>query len=325
MSKQVFEEVYKATLRVLSADREGSIESLLQDIIDWEKNNPPRSEYDGWEWYQVHADPRILNRLVREKVLEVRLKTNKSITYRVMSVEAVEKALADYQGSFIQEEKTTEIPQDLFNIIIDHKEKKDLIMRSIQAEKPVHFLLWGTPASAKSLMLEELDRLPQSRFVLGSNLTKAGIFDVLYNERPRFLIIDELDKINDTENLSALLSLMARGFISETKYRRHRSLRLKTWVFASANAIKRIPRELMSRFQPLLFRDYTPDEYNEVVVKVLSEREGVSENLAIYIAQQVLNILKSRDVRDSIKIARLLKTHSKQEVDYIVNIMKKQK
>jgi len=318
-------EIYKSTLRVLSQDREGKIKRLLQDILEWEKKHPPKSQYDGFEWYQVHADPRIPNRLVRERILEVRLKTNKSITYRAMDVKAIKKALEDYQDSLTPIEETKEIPPDLFHIIVGHEDKKDLIMRSIQAKKPVHFLLWGTPASAKSLMLEELARLPKSRFILGSNLTKAGIFEILYDQEPRFLIIDELDKIKDSENLSILLSLMARGFISETKHRRDRHKRLKTWVFASANRVSKLPEELMSRFQPLLFRDYTPDEYYEVVVKILSEREGIPETLAIYIAEKILNTLNSKDVRDAIRCARLLKQKTKSEVDHIIDIMKKQK
>jgi Holliday junction DNA helicase RuvB len=186
-------------------------------------------------------------------------------------------------------------------------------------------LLWGTVASAKTLILEDLARLPHNRFVLGSSLTKAGLFDVLFNERPRYLIIDELDKIDDAENLSALLSLMHKGYITETKYRRHRTLRLKTWVFASANEISRLPKELMSRFLLLRFRDYTDDEFIEVVVNVLKEQENISENLGIYIAERILKELNSRDVRDTVKCARLLRERTKEEVDKIIAILKRQK
>ena len=140
--------------------------------------------------------------------------------------------------------------------------------------------LFGSPASAKTLMLEELARLPGSKYVLGSNLSKAGLFEVLFNERPRYLILDELDKVDDEDNLSALLSLTERGGITETKYRRYRMVKLKTWVFASANRLDRLPPELLSRFTKLRFRDYTDEEFLEVAVKVLASREGVAESLA---------------------------------------------
>jgi ATP-dependent HslUV protease ATP-binding subunit HslU len=44
-------------------------------------------------------------------------------------------------------------------------------------------------------MLEELNRLPGSKLVLGSALTRAGLLDVLFTEKPRYLLLDELDKV----------------------------------------------------------------------------------------------------------------------------------
>jgi len=325
MSQVIDQEVYNSVLTLLSHDSEGKYKRLLETIIEWEKNHPPKDQYDGFAWYDVFADARTLNSLVTRRILKIVFKSNKYCAYRALDVKAIEKAIADYEGSFTQEPLPEKIPQDLFKSIVGHEDKKEIIARSLNAEKPVHCLLYGTVASAKTLFLEELSRLPHSRFILGSSLTKAGIFDVLFNERPKYLIIDELDKIDDAENLSALLSLMHRGYVTETKYRRHRTIRLKTWVFASANDISRIPRELLSRFTLLKFRDYTPDEYREVVVNVLKDQEGVNENLGVYIAEQVLNKLNSRDVRDAIKIARLLKKKTKEEVDKIIEILRRQK
>lgn len=322
-------EVYGVALTVLSNDADGNLEKLLENIVEWEKNHPAKNEYDGWSWFDVGGDARTLNKLavIPNQILKVVFKSNKSCGYRALDVAGIEKALADYEGTFKQEETeaTEQIPEGLFNIITGHEDKKEIVMRSLQAEKPVHMLLYGTPASAKTLFLEELARLPQNRFILGSSLTKAGLFDVLYNERPRYLIIDELDKIDDSENLSALLSLMHKGYITETKYRRHRTLRLKTWVFASANEIMRLPRELMSRFLRLRFNDYTDDEFREVSVDVLREQENVPESLALYIAERVLRDLLSRDIRDCVKVSRLLKNKNKAETDKIIEILSRQK
>jgi len=326
MSAVQSQEVYNNALILLSHDKDGSMKKLFETIIEWERTHPQKNEYDGFEWHTVFGDPRTLNSLVTKRILRVVFKSNKCCLYRVTDLKALEKALADYEGSFTQEIEIEKLDfSQLFQSIVGHEDKKEIIIRSLTAEKPVHCLLYGTVASAKTLFLEELSRLPHSRFILGSSLTKAGIFDVLFNERPKYLIIDELDKIDDAENLSALLSLMHKGYVTETKYRRHRTVRLKTWVFASANDITRIPRELLSRFTLLKFRDYTPDEYREVVVNVLKDQEGVNENLGVYIAEQVLNRLNSRDVRDAIKIARLLKKRTKEEVDRIIEILIKQK
>lgn len=318
-------EIYSNILSVLSHDSDGRMKQLLETILEWERTHPSQSEYDGFEWHMVFADPRTLNSLVTRRILKIVFKSNKCCMYRVVDLEALEKALADYEGSFVQEPTTETLPMDLFKIIIGHEDKKEILMRSLNSKRPVHILLWGTVASAKTLFLEELARLPRKRFILGSSLTKAGIFDVLFNERPRYLIIDELDKIDDMENLSALLSLMHKGYVTETKYRRHRTVRLKTWVYGSANDIRRLPPELLSRFTLLKFKDYTDDEFREVVVSVLLQQEGIHENLGIYIADKVLNSLNSHDVRDAVKVSRLLKTQSKEDVDKIITILKKQK
>jgi hypothetical protein len=325
MSKQVSQDVYAAALRVLSHDREGKIERLLRKILEWERNNPPTGPYHGWEWFEVHGEPRTLNKLVIKELLKVTLKTNKCITYRTLDHKAIEKALNDYQGVFTQEEQESEgIPEDLFATIIEHEKKKQILNRSLAAEKPVHILLLGSVATAKTMFLEELRRLPHSHFTLGSSLSKAGLFEVLYNERPAYLILDELDKVDDQSNLSVLLSLMEGGTVTETKYRRHRTFRLTTWVFASANRINKIPHELLSRFQPLMFKDYTVDEFYEVVTAVLNQREDIPEHLALYVAERVHMDLRSRDVRDAVKIARLLREKSKKDVDFVVDILKEQ-
>jgi len=322
-------EAYNNVLTVLSHDTDGHVKKLLENIVEWERNHPPKNEFDGWGWYDTGGDPRTLNKLscLPNQILKVVFKSNKYCAYRALDLVALEKALADYEGTFTQEAVALaeQMPSDLFRFVVGHEDKKDILQRSLKAEKPVHCLLWGSVASAKTLILEDLARLPHNRFVLGSSLTKAGLFDVLYNERPRYLILDELDKIGDAENLAGLLSLMHKGYITETKYRRHRTLRLKTWVFASANEISHLPKELLSRFLLLRFRDYTDDEFYEVVVNVLEDQESIPRDLGIYIAEKVLKELSSRDVRDAIKCARLLKSKTKEEVDSIVSILKRQR
>jgi Holliday junction DNA helicase RuvB len=253
------------------------------------------------------------------------MKTNKTCNYRLTDTKAVERAIGDYQAMAAPQEETAEIPPNLFDVVIGHEDKKDIIFRSLSSDRPVPCLLYGSPASAKTLMLEELSRLPSSKFVLGSNLSKAGLFEVLFNERPKYLILDELDKVDDEDNLSALLSLTERGGITETKYRRYRMVKLKTWVFASANRIDRLPPELLSRFTKLRFRDYTDGEFLEVAVKVLTLREGVAESLAEYIADRIIRVLNSRDVRDAVRVSRLLKDRDKADVDLIINILSKQR
>ena len=50
----------------------------------------------------------------------------------------------------------------LFEDIIGFEDAKSLFEMAIQAERPVHLLLCGPPASAKSLFMRSLSRLEMS-------------------------------------------------------------------------------------------------------------------------------------------------------------------
>jgi len=321
--KRLGEKPYEVLMNLLAGDETGRLRSLLERIVEWEKNNPPKSEYDGFYWYNVSGDPRVLNKLVIQGVLKVVLKTNSGTAYRVVDLSAVEAALRDSVKEFVEKPSVEdEIPKDILSVVVGHEDKKEIIMRALESKERVHLLLYGSPSSAKSLILECLSKLPGAKMVLGSTSSKAGLFDIIYNEEPKYLIIDEIDKIDNMEDLGVLLSLMQTGFISEAKHNRVRSKKLNTKVIAAANRINKMPPELLSRFVKLRFRDYTDDEFIDVSVNVLI-KEGVSADLAVYIADQVLRKMKSRDVRDSIKVARLLREQSRKDVDRVIEILSK--
>jgi len=317
--------LYETLMSLLANDESGNLKALLERIVDWEKRNPPKGEFDGFYWHEVSGDPRVLNKLVVLQVLKVVLRTNSGTAYRVVDLATLEKALKDIEKAEVKapEEVEIEVPTDILDVVVGHEEKKEIILRALKSKERVHILLYGSPASAKSLILECLQRLPGAKYIIGSASTKAGLFELLYNEEPRFLILDEIDKLESMEDLSILLSLMQTGFISETKYNRRRSKTLNTKVIAAANRIDRLAPELLSRFVKLRFRDYTDDEFIDVSAKVL-QREGIPMGLAVYIADQVLRKLKSRDVRDSLKVARLLKEKTREDVDRVIELLSRQ-
>ena len=89
---------------------------------------------------------------------------------------------------------------------------------ALESESTTHILLTGPPASAKTMFLMSLlQYLNKSYFVDGGNTTKAGIIDYLFENQPRYLLIDEIDKLRP-EHQTFLLNLMETGIISETKY-----------------------------------------------------------------------------------------------------------
>jgi len=125
-------------------------------------------------------------------------------------------------------------PDRLFDPIIGFDDIKEIFQLSINADKPVHLLLVGPPASAKSLFMSCLTKLDRSYYAVGSSSTKSGIFDYLFEHKPRYFIIDEIEKMNKRDQAN-LLGLMESGLLSELKHRQQRETQLKTWVFASAN------------------------------------------------------------------------------------------
>jgi Holliday junction DNA helicase RuvB len=142
-----------------------------------------------------------------------------------------------------------------------------------------------------------------SYFVVGSNTTKAGLVNQLFERRPKFLLIDELEKTSTTDQTS-LLHLMETGIISETKINKTRQMQLTSRVFATANSCEKIIRPLLSRFAILEIPEYTFCEFIKIAVTRLKE-ENVDESLAKIIADKVWNELGSKDIRDVMKLARL--------------------
>jgi Holliday junction DNA helicase RuvB len=209
-------------------------------------------------------------------------------------------------------------PEPLFENIVGYSEVKRLFHLSLSSERPVHLLLVGPPASAKTLFMLECMRLERSYFTLGSHSTKSGMIDYLFDKRPRYLIVDEIEHM-PMKDQTALLSLMEAGIISETKFQKTRNTHLKTWVFASSNATDRMLTPLLSRFVVLHFKQYSFGSFHEVCAHMLS-REGITPDVAAAIAEAVWIKLKSKDIRDCIKIGRLAKT--KEDVEWIVQTLR---
>jgi Holliday junction DNA helicase RuvB len=211
--------------------------------------------------------------------------------------------------------------EQLFDSIIGYSDVKRLFNLSFSSEKPVHILLVGPPASAKTLFMLSCMKLERSYFTLGSHSTKSGMMDYLFQNRPRYLVIDEIEHM-PIKDQTALLSLMETGIIVETKYKKTRDTQLKTWIFATSNSTDQMLTPLLSRFMVLRFKQYKYEAFQEVAVHLLS-REGISREIAIATAETVWSKMKSKDIRDCVKIGHLAKT--KDDVNWIAETLKNYK
>jgi Holliday junction DNA helicase RuvB len=209
----------------------------------------------------------------------------------------------------------------LFDDVYGFQDVKDLFNMAIHTERPVHLILCGPPASAKSLFMRSLTRLERSYYAIGSSSTRSGIFDYLFEQRPRYFIVDEIDKMNKKDQTS-LLNLMESGILSELKHKQRRTTQLKTWVFASCNSTDKLLPPLITRFRVIQFKPYTKEEFAEVVINVLDRDEGVDRDVALIIADSVFNRLQSPNIRECVRIARLAE-NDPAEVNRIVNTFAK--
>jgi holliday junction DNA helicase RuvB len=67
-----------------------------------------------------------------------------------------------------------------------------------------------------------LSKLKSSYFVDGASTTKSGLIDCLFLNNPKYLLIDEIDKMS-TKDQAMLLNMMETGIVSETKHNKTRT------------------------------------------------------------------------------------------------------
>lgn len=71
-----------------------------------------------------------------------------------------------------------------FEHIIGYAHIKRLFKMALDADSPIHILLVGPQASAKTMFLTSLMQLKNSYFTDGGNSTKSGMIDYLFENRP---------------------------------------------------------------------------------------------------------------------------------------------
>jgi len=208
---------------------------------------------------------------------------------------------------------------NLFGSIIGYEDIKKLFSLSFESQRPIHILLVGPPASAKTLFMLGCMKLDRSYFTLGTHSTKSGMIDYLFEKRPRYLVIDEIEHM-PIKDQTVLLSLMETGIIAETKHMKTRNTQLKTWVFATSNDTNHMLTPLLSRFMVLHFKQYNFENFEDISTHMLGQ-EGIGKEIAAEVASQVWHKMKSKDIRDCIKIAHLAR--SKTDVNWIVETIQK--
>ena len=279
----------------------------LQEMVAWEveqaKKNSPYAL--GWLCTEVHTLPAIVSSLNGMGLVDLISQSRSRTEWRLHSLEDTQVALELDEPDGQAREPID--PADLFNLVVGHEQVKRGLRFILLADKPIHAILTGPPGTAKTLMLQDIARLPGAYFYMGSTTTKAGLVGLLLQEHPAYLILDELDKMGQAD-MSPLLNLMEGGLVTRLQHGHHDRVQMDTRVFAAANSLVGIMKShpaLMSRLQQFHIVPYTEAQFVHVASVVLEKREGQGPEMAKLIATEVVKY--STDIRAAVRVASAAK------------------
>jgi len=279
---------------------------LLTEIARFEDSHEMEKEFKiGWSWRHVRVWPSTLSRLFKDGYLENVFRSNSYTGYRLSELgKDMVNSKEQEKAAEPDTAKPLDLAEGIFSDIIGHEDEKELLVACLLSEKPVHVLLAGPPALAKSLFLWDIERAAGERaiWLVGSATSKAGLWDIVSEREPQVLLIDELDKMNAADT-AALLSMMEGGRLVRAKRGRELDLQNQLRVVAASNRLNKLSPELRSRFAIRMLSTYNRADFLAVVRGVLASRENLDPDTAANIAERLDG--RTQDVRDAIRVARL--------------------
>jgi holliday junction DNA helicase RuvB len=284
--------------------KEGDLE-FLNEIAQFEESNNMDEMRMGWSWRHVRIWPATLSRLFKDGYLDNVFRSNSYTGYRLSELgRAMVSSKQQEDAAAPDTTQPLEIAESIFSDIVGHDEVKELLTACLLAEKPVHLLLAGPPALAKTLFLWDIERVAGERaiWLLGSGTSKSGLWDKIAEGHFQIILIDELDKM-DAADTAALLSLMEGGRLVRAKRGRELNLTTQVRVVAASNHLDKLSPELKSRFAIRKLMAYNRSDYLTVVRGVLVTRENLDEEQADEVARGLDGL--SQDVRQAVMVARV--------------------
>lgn len=294
----------------------------LKKIAEYEEDNiePDHvyiedEEYDSWWTYSdVGTHPNTLYSIEMEGVIERVFDTNSTTAYSLKDRESIMSATKElasqYDDGVIRKEHSFPSAEELeemgiFDDVVGYEDAKWLLRKALAADDIVNVLLIGPPGCGKTVFLRCIDKLEGSRFISGSKTTGAGFTDEMFERKPRYMSIDELDDM-DNENQKALSDYSEEGVLVETKgNNKRRELHTNTKTFAAANYTDNIIDQIENRFTDLHFDAYSLDEFKKVCRSIIPREYDHSEGHAEEIAEAIWEIDGFANVRKAEDVASL--------------------
>jgi len=290
---------------------------ILERIIDYEENHTQDwlEGYDcTWEYGDVSAHPTRLTQLEINGFIEKAYNSNNTTQYALTNKKEVKSILNSVADSFDDDGIVTKLhsfpsedglPDRLFSNIVGYDDVKWLLKRGITTDDITNFILIGEKGTGKSVFLTSmLKHFNDARYVVASEATSAGVLKTLFNELPKYFLVDEFDDMKK-QHQAVFSSYAETGILSETKNNKNRQIRTNIKTIAAANNKNNIKDNIFDRFTPIEFEPYTEEEYKEVCLGVLPNEEGKSYEESKRIADAVWDYKGYGDVRAAIQVARL--------------------
>lgn len=294
--------------------------SILKDLIEFEESNIGNNEvwiqdkeFDTcWRNTKVGYHPSKLYQLEANGILERVMDTNSTTAYAIKDRDRIKEivdglAFEDEDGikTVIHEFPSTEEELDgAFDKVVGYDDVKWLFKRAITTDSITNILLVGPPGSAKTVFLMCIEELGDARFISGKPTSGPGVLDVMFEETPKYMLIDEMDDM-DGEAQQVLSQYTETGIVDETKIGKNRKMKTNTKTFGSANSTDSIIQQIEDRFLDLHFEPYTKEEFIEVCENILVNDEDKDIDVARIIAEGVWDIEGEADVRKAIQVARI--------------------
>ncbi len=206
-----------------------------------------------------------------------------------------------------------------FDNIEGYQDIKNIIIRVLESEESYNLLLCGPPASCKTLFLLGIQKLDTNAVYFDGSNTTNKILDVLEQQRPKTILLDELDKVSRPFQ-NQLLNFLESGIVKVDQQRKSYDFVINgAKVFGTANDLSRLSKLLQSRFRKLFLPPYTQEQFLRVAEKVLPK---LQEETVHIIAAQVWRT--SKDIRDVINVGKLIRrSDTEQDVKQILGILTK--
>jgi replication-associated recombination protein RarA len=168
---------------------------------------------------------------------------------------------------------------------------------ALTSPKQMNVLLYGPPASAKSLFMKIIEENCEDVLYFdASNASGAGLIEVLNeNQNKKIILIDEIGMLNKT-SLDALRGLLNDGHVVKTLKKKNYDIQMpNVKVFATTNDLN-MPKPILSRFMVYQLPPYSDEEFVRV------SQHCLQDEIPAETAEIIANVMTANNMKDIRKV-----------------------